>query len=387
MSSRDDLGVAMDSLRRFSEWGRSDCAALWLDRSWDQEKGGFVEALDMTGAPMAGLPRRFRVQARQIFVLGALTRAGWGDYTAQAVEAMAWLKPRAFMADGQPGWVHKLGDQGEILDAKRDLYDHAFILLALATLHSITGDADYIALADETLAFLDTDMVSADGGYIESIGGAQLPRRQNPHMHLFEALIALYDATGREDYLIRLKSLFDLFENVFYDAENGVVREFFAADWSRLSGREGLVCEPGHACEWVWLLAQYDRITGADTQAIAQRLYSVAMETGINSQTGLLFTSMGADGEVYDAGSRSWMQTEWVRAGLIMASRGEGSADAALDRCIRSSFEHHFLDEPAGGWMDQVDAEGEDACDNMPTSTLYHVVGALLETERSLELC
>ncbi|MBR9824325.1 MAG: hypothetical protein GYB36_00805 [Alphaproteobacteria bacterium] len=339
--------------------------------------------MDFSGVPVSSMPRRVRVQARQVFVLSALTSAGWGDYTQQAQASMHWLTERAFMPDGEPGWVHRLNPDGSVLDSVRDLYDHAFILLALGTLYSATQNSSYLDQADETLEFLDQMMASPAGGYVESIGGEPGPRRQNPHMHFFEAMLALYAATKRADYRRRLDALFALFEGLFLDVEAGVVREFFESDWSRLAGKDGDLCEPGHACEWVWLLSEYNRLTGVRTQPIAQRLFETAMSVGINPQTGLLNAAMTVDAKVVNSASRSWMQTEWMRAASAMMRWGEASAEQRLEQCLKVSQQRHFSSVLPGGWVDQVDGNGQQACSVMPTSTLYHVVGALLEVEQA----
>jgi len=374
----------MDGVQRFLDWGRQHCLPLWLERSWDSAQGGFVEGLSLQGEPQPQLDRRFRVQARQAFVLASITHAGWDDRTGHLRDLMSWLEPRAYQQEGAGGWVHRLKPDGRVASPVRDLYDHAFILLALAWAFRVTGESRFKALADETLGFLDAEMAHPAGGYAEAIGADTLPRRQNPHMHLFEALLALHDATGEAAYLDRIRAIYHLFDTHFFDAGAGVVQEFFADDWSDLPDGRSALCEPGHGCEWVWLLAQYDRVTGADTSAQAQGLFETAMRVGINPATGLLHTTMTRSGEVIDPGSRSWMQTEWIRAALVMQARGHALAPAALERCISASERFHFGVERHGGWADQVDATGQPVGELMPTSTLYHVVGALLECERSL---
>lgn len=377
----------MDGVRRFLEWGQTQCLPLWMARSWDGETGGFVEALDFGGGQIAAMSRRFRVQARQVFVLASVADAGWFDTSNRLTEVMSWLERTAWRADGQDGWVHRLTPDGGVESPVRDLYDHAFALLALAWTYRVTRDARWKSLADETLHFLDSDMASEQGGFQEAIGAVCLPRRQNPHMHLFEALIALYDATGEGAYLDRVRKIYALFDGVFFDPEAGVVNEFFGADWGVLPDGQSALCEPGHACEWVWLLAQYDRVTGSDTSAQAAGLYETAMRLGASAKTGLLCSVQRADGATVDAGSRTWVQTEWLRASLVMRQRGHVSAADHVEQCIDRMFAHHFTGSIAGGWSDRVDAEGANISEYMPTSTLYHVVGALLESEHTLERC
>ena len=89
----------------------------------------------------------------------------------------------------------------------------------------------------------------------------KLPRRQNPHMHLLEALLALHAATGEKNWLRRAGALVDLFKRRFSDPQTGALIEFFAEDWSPRPGDEGRLREPGHQFEWVWLLYEYIALT------------------------------------------------------------------------------------------------------------------------------
>ena len=117
-------------------------------------------------------------------------------------------------------------------DARRDTYDHAFVLLACAWRLKAFGDEQARRVAERTLGFLDT-LRQDDGSYLEG-DPASLPRRQNPHMHLFEASLALHRA-GFEDALDRARAIRALFERHFWDGQ--VLREFFGDDWSLDSDR------------------------------------------------------------------------------------------------------------------------------------------------------
>jgi mannose-6-phosphate isomerase len=52
-------------------------------------------------------------------------------------------------------------------------------------------------------------------------------KRQNPHMHLLEAYLALDEAAPGRGYLDRAGALIGLFKGRLFDPEVGVVREHF----------------------------------------------------------------------------------------------------------------------------------------------------------------
>lgn len=363
---------------RLLEIGRQQHLPFWAERGWDRRNGGFYEALDMSGNALSGVSRRVRTQARQSFVLARCTEAGWLDETAQAVEGLRYLRAKAWMAGGEPGWAHRLDDQGQVTDGRRDLYDHAFIILACAWVFKASGETEFRELAYATLDFIETHLASQQGGFVEAIGAAVLPRRQNPHMHLFEALMALYEVTQDADLLPRIAGLRGLFDTAFFHSAPGHLLEFFTADW-RPHPESGHILEPGHFCEWVWLLAECERLTGTPAGSAGSVLFANAMADGVNAQTGLLVAAMDPQGSPVDAGSRTWMQTEWVRAASIELKRGNPDAAGILEQASEALLTRHLEAGIAGGWDDAIGAEGGSRSANMPASTLYHLVGSLLE--------
>ena len=154
---------------------------------------------------------------------------------------------KAKSPDGRPGFVHTLAHDGSVLDPLRDTYDHAFVLLALANVYARDRDAQVRSEIDSLLSFLDTQLRSSHGGFLEG-WPASMPRRQNPQMHLFEAMIAAFDATHDITFQNRAGEFFALFLANLYDKQKQVLGEYFEDDWSRI---EPVSVEPGHQAEWV----------------------------------------------------------------------------------------------------------------------------------------
>jgi mannose/cellobiose epimerase-like protein (N-acyl-D-glucosamine 2-epimerase family) len=173
---------------------------LWSREGWDPSRGGFVERLDIDGRADYVAPRRVRVQARQIYSFAKVAQIGWYPQSREiAMKGLDYLLAKAKSPDGRPGFVHLLDLDGSVINSARDTYDHAFVLLALSTVYQLINDAQVRDEIESLLAFLDTGLRSPHGGFIEGIP-ATLPRRQNPQMHLFEAMVASFDATGDPAY-------------------------------------------------------------------------------------------------------------------------------------------------------------------------------------------
>jgi N-acylglucosamine 2-epimerase (GlcNAc 2-epimerase) len=105
-----------------------------------------------------------------------------------AAKGVDHLLTKAKSPDGRPGFVHTLAHDGTVLDPRRDTYDHAFVLLALANVYALDRGAQVRSEIDSLVAFRETELRSPHGGCVEG-WPASMPRRQNPQMHLFEAMM------------------------------------------------------------------------------------------------------------------------------------------------------------------------------------------------------
>ena len=341
---------------RLRDWIAGAALPFWA--GIQEPSGAWPEALHLDGAPDRGRVRRHRVQARQVITYALATRRGWhdGDDVIRATVDHMW---RAGRSEEPPGLAHRLHADGTVADARRDLYDHAFYLLALGWAEAVVGGQER-RIAD-TVAFLDS-LAHPSGGFREG-EPARLPRRQNPHMHLFEATLALSELGVPGDWRARADRLHALFGAHVFDPRLKAVREFFDAGWAW----DGGTLEPGHACEWVWLLAEYEALTDADTRARRDALYQTALLSGAV----WLLDEVDHEGEAVRETSRLWVQCELVKAHLAQSRDGVPGA-----RGMAAAAVHGLLDgwlEPRGTWVDQRGACGQRVSRDIPTSTFYHI--------------
>lgn len=356
------LRAAID---RLEEWYRDQALPIWARAAAD-ESGAFYEQLDFDGKPITGSPRRVRVQARQIHTFTRAALAGWlpeGETIAK--RGFERLVGSACGGDGRQGCAHLINDEGEIVDPTRDLYDQAFVLLACAARIDAAKDEQARKLATETLGFIDGALSSPYGGYREDDRGST-PRRQNPHMHLFEATMALYAATGEPALLARARAVEQLFNDRFLDRNGGVLREFFNEDWS-LDAVAGDTIEPGHMVEWVFLLDRFEELSGEDRGDEKRLLYRSARAAGFAGDKPFLPNSIRFGDSPKRVARRLWPQSEALKAALVL-----GHGDDAAD-LIEALFGTYLAQETRGMFCDAYDADGKPAADCVPASILYHL--------------
>jgi mannose-6-phosphate isomerase len=372
--SASDTGDIVGRLkRRIVE----QCLPLWSTVGWDRATGGFIDRLTPDGRADVEAPRRVFVQARQIYCYAKAAQVGWYPEGRKiALEGLEHLLTRAKSPDGRPGFVHRLAHDGSIIDPLRDAYDHAFILLALSTVYALDRDAQVRAEIDHLLGFIDGELRSPNGGFLEG-QPATLPRRQNPQMHLFEAMIAAFDATHETMFQHRAGEFFALFLSNLYDPQRKVLGEYYEDDWSKI---EPVSIEPGHLAEWVWLLKGFERITGCPTGRYRAELLASALRYR-DEATGCLIDEGDATGNIRRYSRRCWPQTEIAKAWIAQAESGEpGAADEA--RAALTRLDRYYLSHPvAGGWYDQFDREGKSLVATIPASSQYHILCAAVEAE------
>ncbi len=353
---------------------------LWSTEGWDRTSGGFIDRLSPDGRADHLAPRRVFVQARQIYCFAKAAQIGWYPQGREiALKALDHLLAKAKSPDGQPGFVHTLAHDGSVLDPLRDTYDQAFVLLALSSVYALDRDAQVRAEIDALVAFLDARLRSPHGGFLEG-WPASMPRRQNPQMHLFESMIAAFDATHDAAFQNRAGEFFALFLANLYDKQKQVLGEYFEDDWSRI---EPVSVEPGHQAEWVWLLKGFERITGCPTGRYRAELLASALRYR-DGATGCLIDEGDAAGNIKRHSRRLWPQTEMAKAWIAQAEAGEaGAADEA--RAALARLERHYLNHPvAGGWYDQFDRDNRSLVATIPASSFYHVLCAVVEAEQVL---
>ncbi|QFP75296.1 AGE family epimerase/isomerase [Deinococcus sp. AJ005] len=372
---------ALAPLRPQVEAFLSSALPLWFGEGLDEGQGMFVEALSFDGQPLRELPRRARVQARQLYVLGlAYERGefvGSAQHHAELMERVMESVTRLYGAPGG-GFYTLVGAEGQVLDAERVLYDQAFYLMALAWLYHVTGKATYRNDAGRLWAFIETLRDPHNGGFQLSDTPKPVPRQQNPHMHLFEACLLCAELLGKVPWLARADELYTLFQTRFLDTTTGpqpFLREFFTADWQP-DPACGDHLDPGHHYEWTWLLGRY-RVLGGAAVPELPLLYTVARTWGTD-RDGLAYDEIGPQGRELRSTKRLWVQCE-VLKGHLAYGRWSGDSEA-LERAghVLQGILTHYL-TPQGTWADQLSRDRRNISEHSPSSTLYHLYVALNE--------
>jgi mannose/cellobiose epimerase-like protein (N-acyl-D-glucosamine 2-epimerase family) len=370
------------SLTRLKDHFIDTVLPFWAITAFDEQAGQFMEGLETDGSADPGGIVRIRTAARQIYVFAQASVLGVAPQgaLAKAERAFANLRKTAWIDGDKPGFARALNYKtAEVTDPERDLYDHACVLLALAWLAKATGKASYGEQISTLIETMDKTLAAPHGGWAEDSRGS-IPRRQNPHMHVFEAFLALWEVGAGPAYAARASEQFGHFRTRFFDDTTGALREFFGPAWEIADEYNSGRLEPGHMAEWVWLVRRYETLSGTDQSDIRGRLFDTAVRLGTDRGTPFLVDEADLDGTPIKRSRRLWPQAELLKALLMQArATGEPRYMADAEALAETLFKTYLAETPAGTWRDCFDLDGRSIATSIPASSLYHLWSGVAE--------
>lgn len=370
----NDISAFIDASERFEQWVRYDALPLWAAVGRNPNTGGHIERISANGQPDLSADVRMRVQSRQIFVFSYAHYANWLS-NAEPIAKSLW----SFCESSRSGvrYPQATNAQGLTLDSTEDIYDYAFHILANGWFYKAFGDQEKLQHAYDLAQHLDDEYECVHGGWLEGNYDAKY-RRQNPHMHLFEAYLALYEITDDKLWLLRVNYILGLFESALFHSDYGALLEYFNNDWSIPDDVSVIVTEPGHMYEWVWLLTKYQTLSGEDISELIAQVYAGALRY-TEHPGDVIFDAVNlATGERTES-RRCWPLTEAIKAHSAMYLLGNQESLPKAQKCIETLMSSYFIGCKPGMYIDKLDANGQVANEEMPASTMYHILVAAKE--------
>ena len=133
-------------------WFSTQALPLWSTTGTDWVRGGYAEKISAHGQAQDE-PRRTRVVARQLYVFSVARKLGWQtDPTPWLDHGLAFLFDRLRQPDGT--YAAGVSPEGEVLNPRFDLYEQAFALFAMASVHRF-DKARYAHLPAQAHALMD----------------------------------------------------------------------------------------------------------------------------------------------------------------------------------------------------------------------------------------
>lgn len=357
--------------------GQAEALFGFFERHAIDPRGGF-HALDLAGNPLPSITTRYLHETTRMVHCAAIAHLmGRPGADALIDHGMDFLW-RGHRDAAQGGYVWGATAAAPADDTKQ-AYGHAFVLLA-ASSAKLAGhpDADRL-LADVTAILQEKFWEEAHGAVAEQFTRDWQAyddyRGQNCNMHLCEALMAAFEATGDSGYLRMAERIADLIVNRHARASGWLVVEHFKQGWqpdhafrssNPMFRPEGAT--PGHSLEWTRLLLQLWQLGGAAQgwmPEAAKALFRRATADGWDKARGGFRYTIDWDGAPLVADRYWWPCCEGIGGAAFLNALDSDPEWEGWYRRIWNFSATYLIDREHGGWFPQLDD------DNRPTADLF----------------
>jgi mannose/cellobiose epimerase-like protein (N-acyl-D-glucosamine 2-epimerase family) len=314
-------------------------------------------------------------------------------YRDWAAHGLAHLQKAFRTADGD--WVWTV-NHGQVEDGRIMAYGQAFALLAHAHAHTagLCSAADVVAVFERLSERFYEPQHQAYADERSADGQLSPYRGQNANMHLCEACIAAYDATGDTRFLDRAQALAGTFALRLTDPATGQIWEHYDTqwqpDWTYNQHSPGDIFKPwgfqtGHQTEWAKLLLQlHQHQPDPRWVARAAALQRMAYARGWDAQEGGLVYGYAPDGTVCDHDKYFWVQAESLASAWRLWRVTGDPAFLEQYRAIWAWAWTHLVDHQLGAWFRVVARDGGklENTKSPAGKTDYHTMGACWDVLR-----
>jgi sulfoquinovose isomerase len=327
--------------------------------------GGFFD-LDAAGKPFGNV-RQIHATARMIhcFALGHRLGRPGSDMIVDHGMNFLWEGHRD---KNHGGYCWSLDDSGYV-DATKQAYGHAFVLLAASDARMLGHPLADRMLADIT-EVIETRFWEAEHGavseeYARDWSTITDYRGQNSNMHLTEALMAAFEATGNREYLNKAERIASLIIGQHAAALDYVVAEHFDSNWKLDRGYKGsdmfrpAGTTPGHWLEWSRLLVQLWVLGGKKLGWLpdaAAKLFRSAVTRGWDHDKGGFFYTLDFNHKPALTQKIWWPATEAIGAAAFIGAHDPDPFYEEWYRKVWSFSANYFIDPAKGGWFPELDA-------------------------------
>lgn len=368
--TQDPITSLPDAIRDNATWQMQDAKAQFAFFAASLNPTGGFYTLDHAGAPLPSALQELHTTTRMVhsYALGKLV--GVENCDALIDQGMAYLTTQHHDTD-HGGYLWGI-ENGVPSDSRKLAYGHVFTLLAGSSALAV-GHPDAQALIDDATAVLDARFWEDDHGLFADEWNLDWSpfstyRGMNANMHGVEALLAAFEATGRESYLHKAGRILQFFMFQMAPTEDFRLPEHYNANWEFDRSYSGnpmfrpAGTTPGHSFELARLLIQYWDLCGRPNDGSFERARTVgyqALKDAWDTENGGVFYTLKFGGAPDIRDRYWWPVTEAIGFVAALMKVDPLPADAEWYGRLWAFAKDHFVDHTHGGWFPEIDAMGQ----------------------------
>ena len=357
----------------------------WFPLAVDKERGGFHQNYAENWARIPRNDRSIVYQSRLTWTAAqaALTYPNEAaTYKEYARHGVKYLETGLWDAEkGGFYWSQdEAGKPGFERNGEKHAYGNAFAIYAASTAYHATHDADALDLAKRAYAWLETHAHDTkNGGYYEALTRDGTPilappangptsdfigtryglKSMNTHIHILEALTALYEVWPDAGVKARLTEVFNIIRDKIA-VTPGYQHLYLNPDWTPVPGPDSY----GHDVETGYLLVETAIVLkkeDARTWQVARILVDHPLEVGWDKEHGGFYDSGPILGAPTNTEKVWWTEAEGLNALLLMHEKygKETPRYGQAFLTLWDFIQKHQIDSVNGGWFAYLDHNGK----------------------------
>jgi N-acylglucosamine 2-epimerase len=336
---------------------------FWLEKSQDNEYGGYFTCLDRTGN-VFDTDKFVWLQGREVWMFSMLynnleKNPEWLKCATQGGEFM-----KKFAHDGNLNWYFSLTREGRPIIEPYNIFSYTFATMAFGQLSKATGNEEYAEIARKTFEIILSKTSNPKGKWEKAHPGTRSLKNFALPMILCNLALEIEHLLDGEFLKTTIDTCIYEVMDVFYRPELGLVVENLTTDNKLSDTFEGRLLNPGHAIEAMWFIMDLGvRLKRPELIEKAAAIAVKMVEYGWDEEYGGIYYFLDRKG--HPTQQLEWDQKLWWVHVETLISMLKGYQLTGSQDCLKW-FEiihdytwEHFRDKEYPEWYGYLNRRGE----------------------------